>query len=322
MKYCSRCGKKYSDDNLNFCLDDGAILTKVDDADDSMPATVMMNQPRPSVPNQSVGTQPNFGGQQFGNQSGAPNNWGNQNQFTMPPPKKSKTWLWAVGILGVLALICGGGLIGFIFIAANIDTSNKNYGSNYGTNRALTNSSSTDASAQKIDLSKWVQTENQLGTTEFKNDSLYMSSKKKGFYYVLVAGAIYKTEDATTKVTVKNVNESNTALGFGLIIHSNPDPLLQDYAFLIDSENKKFRVVRHIPQNETKVVNWTSAAAIKSGTDENLLEVRDRNKKMNFYINGELVKTVDNTDGYSGGVAGLYAGDAAQIAFSNLEISK
>jgi hypothetical protein len=43
---------------------------------------------------------------------------------------------------------------------------------------------------------------------------------------------------------------------------------------------------------------------------------------MNFYINGDLVKTVNNTDGYTGGVAGIYSGDAVQIAFSNLEISK
>ncbi len=320
MKYCSSCGKKYDDDNLNFCLDDGAVLTKNDDAD-AMPATVLMNQPRPSVPNQSVNTQPNFGGQQFGSQSGAPNNWGGQNQFTMPPPQKSKSWLWAIGILGFLALVCGGGFIGFVFLAANIDT-NTNSSSNYKNNRAPINSSNDKKDVQQIDLSKWVQSENDLGTTEFKNNALYMSSKKKNFYYVLVAGFMYKTEDATTKVTAKNVNEADTALGFGLIIHSNPQPLLQDYAFLIDSENKKYRVVRHVPKDEIKIVDWTSSSAIKGGTDENVLEVRDQNKKMSFYINGEFVKSINNTDGYSGGVTGLYSGDAAQIAFSNLEISK
>ena len=323
MKYCSRCGKKYDDDNLNFCLDDGAVLMKTDGGADQMPATVMMNQPPSTNPNQSGGNQPSFGGQSFGNQSGAPNNWNNQNQYAMPQqPKKSKGWLWAVGILGVLAMICGGGFVGFIFWAANIDT-NKNTVANYKSNRTPINStSSDDKNVQRVDLSRWVQSENQMGTTEFKNDALYMGSKKKGYYYVLAAGVLYKTENATTKVTVKNVNEANTALGFGLIIHSNPQPLQQDYAFLIDSEKKKYRVVRHSPQNEIKVVDWTSSTAIKGGTSENVLEVRDQNKKMSFYINGELMTSVNNTDGYSGGVAGLYSGDAAQIAFSNLEISK
>ena len=41
-----------------------------------------------------------------------------------------------------------------------------------------------------------------------------------------------------------------------------------------------------------------------------------------FYINGEFIRAVNNTDGYGGGVTGLYSGDAVQIAFSDLEISK
>jgi hypothetical protein len=43
---------------------------------------------------------------------------------------------------------------------------------------------------------------------------------------------------------------------------------------------------------------------------------------MNFYINGEFIRAVDNSDGYSGGVTGIYSGDAVQIAFSNFEILK
>jgi hypothetical protein len=50
--------------------------------------------------------------------------------------------------------------------------------------------------------------------------------------------------------------------------------------------------------------------------------VRDENKKMNFYINGEFIKAVDNKDGFSGGVTGLYSGDAVQAAFSDFEISR
>lgn len=325
MKICPRCQKTYSDENLNFCLDDGAILTQSNAVDNSIPATVMMNQPRPTTPPQ-----------QFGSQSGAQGNWSTPNQFSMqPPPKKSKTWLWVLGTLGGLMLICGGGFAGFVYWAANLENINSNRvnignTSNFNSiyenkNKPVSNSisnSTLGSSTQKIDLSKWVKGDTDLGVTEYSDDEFSMSSKKKGYYYVLAAQAMYKTEGATTKVTVRNINEDNTSLGFGLIVNSNPVPLTQDYAFLIDSENKKYRVVRHTPGDEIVVVGWTRSTAIKDGTQENLLEVRDQNKTMNFYINGEFIRTVGNTDGYSGGVTGLYSGDAVQIAFSDLEIIK
>ncbi|MDQ3062469.1 MAG: hypothetical protein M3R14_06335, partial [Acidobacteriota bacterium] len=75
-------------------------------------------------------------------------------------------------------------------------------------------------------------------------------------------------------------------------------------------------------QEEIPIEGWTRSSAIKDGAEKNVLEVRDENKKMNFYINGEFIKTVNNTNGYSGGVTGLYSGDAVQIAFSDFEIVK
>ena len=323
MKICPKCQKTYSDENLNFCLDDGTTLMQSGARPDSPPATVMMNQARPT-------SEP----AQFGNQSGAaPGNWNTPNQYSMqPPPQKSKTWLWVLGVLGGLMLICGGGFVGFIFWAASLDDKNSNRvisgNSNYNSTSVSVNENKSKTtltdktSVQKLDLSRWVDGDTDLGNTEFVDNELLMGSKQKGYYYVLAAQAAYKTEDATTKVTVRNVNNAKSALGFGLIIHSNPVPLRQDYAFLIDSVNKKYRIVRHIPGDEIAVVGWTRSPTIKDGASENTLEVRDENKTMNFYINGEIVKSLADTDGYSGGVTGLYSGDAVQIAFSDLEISK
>ena len=213
--------------------------------------------------------------------------------------------------------------MGFFAWVASLPETNKNYNGANASNTAQKNSTPVDkTTVQTIDLSKWVKGDTDIGTTEYTNGEFLMGSKEKGYYYVLASQSIYKTENAVTKVTVKNINEESTSLGFGLVVHSNPVPLTQDYAFLIDSESKKYRVVRHVPGDEIVVVGWTRSSAIKDGTQENVLEVRDENKKMNFYINGELVKTVENKDGYSGGVAGLYSGDAVQIAFSNFEIRK
>ncbi len=315
MKICPRCQKTYSDDGLNFCLDDGATLSQSKAVDNSLPATVLLNQPRSTAQNQS-----------FGSQSSGQSGWNqNPSQFSMQPPaKKSKGWLWAVGILGGLALLCGGGFIGFVFWAANQENANRN------TNRVLIANTSqksptpaNKATTQKINLSGWVKGDTEIGTTEFTGGEFVMGSKEKGYYYVLCAkDNVYKTENATTKVTVRNVNQDSSALGFGLVIHSNPVPLTQDYAFLIDSESGKYRVVRHTPGDEIIVESWKRSTAIKDGAQKNVLEVRDENKKMNFYINGVFIKAIDNTDGYSGGVAGLYSGDAVKIAFSDFEISK
>ncbi|MBA4184169.1 MAG: hypothetical protein H0X49_09175, partial [Acidobacteria bacterium] len=289
------------------------ILTQSATVDQSLPATIFLNQTPPTNPNQP-----------FGSQSGAPGGWNNPNQFSLqPPPKKSKTWIWILGILGGLMLLCGGSFAGFVYWAANLEktnrTANKNYEFNYNVKSPTP---IIRTGIQKIHLSRWVKGDTNLGVTEFKGGEFMMRSKNKGFYFVLASPTTYKTENATTRVTVRNVNEDDTSLGFGLIIHSSPVPLTQDYAFIIDSENKQYRIVRHSPQEEIPVEDWTRSSAIKDGTQKNVLEVRDENKKMNFYINGEFIKTINNTDGYIGGVTGLYSGDAVQIAFSDFEIAK
>ncbi len=121
MKICPRCQKTYSDEGLNFCLDDGAVLTQSATVAQSLPATVLLNQTPPTKPNQP-----------FGSQSSAPSGWNNSNQFSMPPPpKKSKTWIWVLGILGGLMLLCGGGFAGFVYWAANLEKTNRNTNKNY-----------------------------------------------------------------------------------------------------------------------------------------------------------------------------------------------
>lgn len=52
MKQCPRCNKTYSDDSLNFCLDDGELLMAVSSrgyADDA-PPTVLLDQSRVTNP--------------------------------------------------------------------------------------------------------------------------------------------------------------------------------------------------------------------------------------------------------------------------------
>lgn len=322
MKICPKCQKNYSDESLNFCLNDGAALMPAVGTENALPETVFINQPRSTNPSENPARPTGF--------QNNPNNWSSPNQGAMPV-KKSKTWLWVVGILGVLALLCGGGLVGFVALVANVDTENSNVVDNTNSRTSSSNSSSTsnssvnvpkkNSSAKTIDLELFDKKFPEYGSLEFQNNELVMSSKRKRTYFVIVPMVNYKTENAVTKITVRNVNEENTDLGFGLVFHSATTPLKQDYAFVIDSEGKKYRVVKHVDQKETDEIKWTKSSAIKDGTQENVLELRDENGSMKFFINGQSVNSLKNTDGYKGGVSGLYAADAIPVAFSQLEIS-
>jgi hypothetical protein len=332
MKICPRCQRTYTDDNLNFCLDDGVVLQQAG-ASSEPPATVFMNQPPPTNPQAAQTSQPTV--QPAWNTA--------PQQFGAAPKKSSKAWIWVLLVLGLVILFCGGGLVGlFAYLASQSNTTvasnttntktspgNKTLPSNTSTTSTSTNTSSsssdpTRTNVQDVDLSEWVKDFSVYGTTEFTNGEFTMASKQKGYYYVLVAPEDYSTDNANTRVTLRNIDNMDSRYGYGLIFHSNPSPLTQDYAFLINTKTKKYRVVRHEPSDEKTVVAWTNAAAIKDGAQENVLEVRDKpaDAKVELYINGQLVNTIPNTYGYKGGVPGLYAGDAAKIAFKNLQIFK
>jgi len=323
MKICPTCRKTYTDENLNFCLDDGTVLTY---ATTDAPPTIMMQQPPPTNPNPSRASMQSPTMPQGGHHPGIQTSWDAQSNYSVQPKKSSKSWLWIVGILGLVVLFCGGGIVGLGILAyIGADNSNDNVvNSSTPTPRPASPTPPSDGrtSLQTISLSGWVQSNSAYGNTEFTDGELIMSSKQKGYYYVLVAQRDYSTENANTRVTVRNVDNADSTMGYGLVFHSNPTPLQQGYAFLIDSKKGRYRVVRHIPQDEPVVVSWTNAKSINSGAAENVLEVRDKAGSIDLYINDQKVTTIKNSYGYKGGVPGLYSGDGVRAAFSKLEIRK
>lgn len=320
MKICPSCRRTYDDDGLNFCLEDGSVLTF--SSLDSAAPTIAMHQPRPTEPSPQI--RAGWDAQQPQGVAAYPTQ----------PKKKSKAWLWALSILGLAVLLCGGGLVGFfVYVAsvANTNTaSNVRVASNSSNTHANSNSSWTTSSpspdpsqVEEVDLSDWVRkTPTEYGTTEFANGEFLMASRQKGYFYVLVAPNDYETKEAVTHVTVRNPDNADSSLGYGLIIHSDTEPLKKDLAFLIDSKKQRFRVVRHDSDDETAVTPWTSSKLVNEGTAENILEVRDKGGKIDLYINGQLASTFANKTGPKSGVPGLYAGDGAKIGFKKLEIIK
>lgn len=311
MKICPRCQTTYADDNLNFCLEDGSTLSP---AGMSGEATLVMQPPRSTAPAPEIPTQQAWASQQ-------------QPMYPVQPQKKSRAWIWVLLILGAVMLLCGGGVAGLVYLGSQVDTNtNRTYSTPSSTptsNRRSTDPASTSDrnDSEKLNLANWVSNQ-PFGSTEYLDGEFVMASKQKRYYYVLCGRDDNKTANTDTKVTLRNIDGGSTLLGYGLVFHSNPTPLQQGYAFLIDSNTRKYRVVKHSPQKEDAVIAWTKSDAIVSGSGENTLEMRDKPDKIELFINGKLVNSIKNTHGYPDGVVGLYVSDALKIGFKDLEISK
>jgi hypothetical protein len=323
MKVCPRCQKTYSDDNLNFCLEDGSVLNQMTSAP-QFPPTQAMNEPRPTAPPQGMAAP-----------SGQPG-WNvppQGQQYAMPGKKSSKTWVWVLLILGVVVLLCGGGIAAILFFAKNATNeianaiNSSNFNTSKGTNRNSNSTSTTDTttsssrtSIDSIDLSDWVPTSSKYANIEYTDGELLVKNNEKNYYYVLAGTAEQKSVDGDSVLTVRNVNNGDTSLGYGLVFHSMTTPLIQGYAFVIDAKKKRYRIVHHSPGKESAVINWTSSPAIRDGSQANTLEARDGDGSVDLYINGTKVNSVKNEFGYSDGVIGLYASNNNQIAFKDMQI--
>ena len=319
MKICPTCRRTYEDDALNFCLEDGAILNLT--TPDAAP-TVVMEQPRTTTPPQGSGMKTSWDAQNIGAHS------------MQPKKRSSKMWLWVVGILGLVVILCGGGIAGFfVYVASRANTnvatnsskgianSSSNRGNSF-TTKSPSPSPGLEENVEQVDLSTQADQISEYGTTKVEGDALVMASKDKGYYYVLVAGETYDTVGATTRVTVRNIDSGSTDLGYGLIFYSADTPLTDDVALLIDTRRRRYRVVRHEPGDEIIVKPWTSSTLINAGAADNTLEARDKGDKTELFINGQLATTIVNSDKPAKGAPGLYSGDGIKIAFTKLEVAR
>ncbi|MBA2736504.1 MAG: DUF4190 domain-containing protein [Pyrinomonadaceae bacterium] len=108
MKVCPKCNQKYTDENLNFCLNDGEYLSN--DVDDAPPTMVMdapritnqtnwnQYQPPRSEPLSPRQNQPNIQNQPFGVPA-----------FNQSLDQTLPTVSLVLGILGFLLICCYGG---------------------------------------------------------------------------------------------------------------------------------------------------------------------------------------------------------------------
>ena len=343
MKRCPKCNRTYTDEALNFCLEDGTPLVGAQPPPAEEKETMRYVAPRSTNPPPTEIYRPQVPHQAPHPADGAAYI---QPQYSpMPPaqPRKSNAVWWILGGLAVLVIL-GIGVVVILLALASIrsqsnsnrvlvstNTANRNANSNRSgnanTSRANTNSSSNLPSSYADDFSqqKWGIGSSQFGDLWYVNDEYHMRSKDKIYIAMYGPSNDYNTENATVRVTARNVDGISPTSGYGLIVHGerSKDDKLEDYTFLIYSgQNPQYKVVLHKGGTETALVPWTAARNVRPGTSTNQLEVRIRGTQLLFYINGQYATSVTDTANFKRGRAGLYSSDAHEVAFDDLEITR
>jgi hypothetical protein len=336
MKSCPNCNRTYTDASLNFCLEDGTPLVNAAAPGLDPNATIRYDPrdtkappeqaPRPHVaPNYQATPPVQRTGSTYGQSSPMPR--------PGVPAKKSNVIWWVLGGAVVAGVIVVGAAVMILALASmgsnsnantnrantNIRPVNRNTNTNVNTNANLPISITDDFSTAKWGTGKY-----DFGEIWYADDQYHMRAKEKT-YLVMYAPADYKTGNATVKVTARSVDGSATQSGFGLIVHGerSTSNQLEDYALLINvGDEPKYEIIKHKNGAQSAVVPWTKSNIIRSGTNPNQLEVRARGSELTFYINGQYVDRITDTENFKGGVAGLYTSDVPEVAFDDLEIKR
>lgn len=333
MKRCPQCNRTYTDDALSFCLDDGSPLVSASAPSSFDPsATVQYPQGRDTSPQPTIAYGP---GQPPPSSPPPPPAWS-----PIPPiaPQKRSVWPWLLGIGAVLVFI-GIGVVILVLAIASISSNNNNNrvanNSNNNNSRWTNRNSSANTNANtRSTLSSftddfssetWGSGPSQFGRIWYEDDEYHMHATKGG-YIVMYAPdrPEYRDENATVRITARSIDGESPDAGYGLLVHGEKKGgLLEDYGFLIYSgTNPKYKIVQHKGGTETKLVDWTSASVIRTGTTQNQLEVRIRDRRLDFYINGQFVTSITDSESFMRGRVGLYSSDTHEVAFDELEISK
>jgi len=344
MKRCPNCNRSYTDASLNFCLEDGTPL--VAEAPPDSNATIRYPPARDTA--EPPPTEIYRPDSPLINQTPTAPAYQPQNQQWTPTPspvpeKKSNAVWWILG--GLLAFgVIGIGLVVGVIAWASMNATNTN-NSNV-TNRidnrnanvvvntnappaninANSNSSSLPAAfSDDFSSAKWGTGDSKFGRIWYADDEYHMSSKDKTFIVMYAPSDEYNTENATVKVTARSVDGTVPSSGFGLMVHcaQSKNKQLEDYALLVyPSDAPEYEIIKHKDGTQTSLVNKTTSTAIRPHTNPNQLEVRIKGSELSFYVNGQYLAKITDSENYKRGRAGLYTSGVTEVAFDDLEISR
>jgi hypothetical protein len=189
------------------------------------------------------------------------------------------------------------------------------------------NANATPPAVTSDDFSeeKWGTGNYPFGDIWYADGEYHMRGKPNKYLVMYAPSPDYKTGNATVTVTVRSVNGTSPDSGYGLIVHGERSKTneLEDYALLIyTGAVTKYEIVKHKGGEQTELVRWTPSNTIHSGSVDNELEVRASGTELTFYINGQYVDRITDSENFKGGIAGLYTSDSEEVAFDDLEIRR
>ncbi|HSE33575.1 MAG TPA: hypothetical protein VLA93_18525 [Pyrinomonadaceae bacterium] len=346
MKRCPSCNRTYTDASLNFCLEDGTPLTQDAPPPPDPNATMRYASARntaepPPTEIYRPDTNPVTPHVAPPPPQPPPPQWTPMQQPV--PERKSNALWWVLGALALVAVL-GVGLVVALLVISNMGgntntNSNRIANTNVNANVSANTNASPTASVNPRDGSsnlptnlsddfsetKWSVGNFRFGDIWYADDEYHMKSKEQTFMVMYAPSNDYSTKDATIKVTARSVDGTAPSHGFGLMVHcaQSKTKQLEDYAFLIfPDEEPAFEVVMHKDGSQKTVVSRTKSSAIKSGSTANQLEVRVKGSDLEFYVNGQYLTTIPDSENYKGGRAGLYTSDSVEVAFDDLAISR
>lgn len=338
MKRCPTCNRTYTDMSLNFCLEDGTpLISDAGQAHDPNATLRYTNVPGTNPPPTEIYRQQAPLLNQV-DPSAQPRQWSPAPAAPLQRKKSNAVW-WILGGIVVLALIVVGVAVMILALASIGSNSNGNTNTvantrntntraaNRNTNVTNVNSTSALPASLKDDFSEqtWGSGNFTFGDVWYANDEYHMRSKEKTYLVMYAPKNEYNTENATVRVTARSVDGTPAASGFGLIVHGDKSRAgsLEDYGLLIyTGPEAKYEIIKHKNGVQSTVVPWTRSTVIRTGSSPNQLEIRTRGTELSFYINGQYVDRITDTENFRRGVAGLYTSDSADIAFDDLEIRR
>lgn len=205
MKRCPACNKTYTDETLNFCLEDGSLLSAPDDADKTQqifppPETnsilTKVSYPTAKVSNDTQPLMPTMPSPQIHFDYA-----GNARDKTQPTGTGNKIWL-AAGLLALLMVSLAGIIIWFN--SAKTPTNTNVIAKNQNDNRIISNNSSqnnnkSDSIFNPLDYHASLNGENLTyyqGTTVEKCQADCAKNEKcRGFTFIR-AGAYNPNDSA------------------------------------------------------------------------------------------------------------------------------
>ncbi|HKO59859.1 MAG TPA: hypothetical protein VJV03_01755 [Pyrinomonadaceae bacterium] len=338
MKRCPTCNRTYTDTSLNFCLEDGtplvagaspmhdpnATIRYGEPPDTNPPPTEIYRQPAPLLNQVDVSEQPR---QWVASPSSVPR-------------KKSNAVWWILGGVVVAGLIVVGVAVMILALASIGSNSNGNTNTNVANTRNtntrtvnrnanVTNVNSTSSlpatTTDDFSESTWSAGKYTFGEVWYDNEQYHMRSKAKTYLVMYAPSNDFNTENATVRVTVRSVDGTPANSGFGLIVHGDKSRAgsLEDYGLLIyTGPEAKYEIIKHKNGVQSTVVPWTRSTVIRTGTNPNQLEIRARGLELSFYINGQYIDRITDSENFRRGVAGLYTSDSTDVAFDDLEIRR